>query len=260
MSVIIKYDSGLKKYIHFVQKMDQKLERDSIHNKNIVVILRYMALNSESSVREIANNCLTHVSFLTSERMIQRLFHGRTDRKKKSLGLIEDGIVQKTGDTFSLSFFGLLYAIKLCNFTTCNFNKIAKNYKEMLPYIFGKNEYLSKNKISLKPLIVIADGNPDRLERSIQASIPYQELYNYLNSQIPKMAISEASFRNYVSLWFYTYLLWDNTFNAKMIRKWKKIISTDNELKMWYTGFLFGAREFYSNRFKMTKCFLESVL
>jgi len=260
MNLIIKYDSGLRKYAEFVQKMDKKLERDYDHKENVVTILRYIALNGESSIREIAINCITHVSFLTSDRMVRRLFNGRKDRDKRSPGLIQDGLIKEIDNSVSLSFFGLLYAIKLCNFTPRNLNKIAKNYEKMLPYVFGKNEILSKNKISLKPLEIIADGNPDRLELSMHVPIPYQELYNYLNTQIPRKAVSEALFRNYVSLWFYTHLLWDYTIIKKMNRKWKKIILIDNEIKMWYGNFLSGAMEFYVNRFEITKNFLDKAI
>ena len=86
MSQIIKHDSGLRKYASFVQRMDKKLDRDPNHKENIIAILQYMALYGESSIRDIAENCLTHVSFSVSDRMVRRLFNGRIDRTKKSSG------------------------------------------------------------------------------------------------------------------------------------------------------------------------------
>ena len=260
MNKVIKHDSGLKKYAEFVQKMDKKLERDINHKKYIVLILQYLALNGESTTKNIASNCITHVSFMTSDRMVRRILSGRKDRGKISPGLIQDGIIIENDAMVSLSFFGIMYAIKLCNFNGKNLFKIAKNYEEILPYVFAKNAILSKNKISLIPLKIIADGKPERLNLSMQVSIPYQELYNYLNTFIPEMAISDGSFRNYVSLWFYTYLLWDYTIKKKRKRSWDKIISVDNEIKMWYSSFLLDAQKFYSNRFEITKNFLENIM
>jgi len=196
-----------------------------------------------------------------------RILGGRKDKEKFSAGLIEEKAVKKESinkkeSTFELTLFGLLYTIKLCNFTSKQIYQIAKHYEDTLPYVFDKHEYLKKNKVNLLiPLKILAEGSMSKLERSMQVNIPYQELLNYLNSQYPRSGISENMFRNFISYWFYTYLLWDLIINnKKQLKKWHKIISNDHDIQLWYNALIHGALQFYSERFQITKQFLQRLL
>ena len=244
--------------------MEKKL-RDEKHKRNVVAILKFLALNGKTTAWNITIHSMPKTSIQNADRIVRRILSGRTDREKYSPGLIEDRVVTEEPSNkkefyFELTFFGLLYSIKLCNFTSKELYQVAKNYEDFLPYVFGKHEYLKKNKVSLIPLKIFAEGKMSKLERSMQVNVHYQELFNYLNSQFPRSAISEREFRNYASYWFYSYLLWDFRVNKKMtIKKWHKIISNDYKIGLWYSAMITGALQFYSDRFQTTKQFLQSI-
>lgn len=65
--------------------------------------------------------------------MVRRILSGRKDREKRTPGLIQDCILIEVDTFVSLTFFGLLFAIKHCKFTGKQLLRIAKNHEEMLP-------------------------------------------------------------------------------------------------------------------------------
>lgn len=262
----ITEDAGFLSYQRFVKQIDRTLGNNKKHKENVVRILKYLALHGLSTTWTIGQNSLTKKGN-PADGTTRRILNGRTDRLIKSPGLVQLKAVSslkkedrvESSMHYQLTLYGILYTIKNCNFTDSELYTMAQNYKEMIPYLFDKTEYLEKNGISLKPLKLLCEGNILKLEKSMNVDIPYQEIFNFLSMHYPVKTFSftKSYFVSFIAYWFYTYLMWDMYIEKhQSIKKWRKIVSNDPDIHRFYSDLINKVLLFYKERNER----MESVL
>lgn len=255
-------DSGLKSYHEFVQRIDIRTQKSKKHKKNVKKMLRFLAINGSCTTWDFGKNCFKSHNQKDAERMARRILEGRIDQQKTSPGLIVLGLInnEKGGKTYRLTFYGLLYSLKEIHFTKKELYQVADFHQNLLPYVFDKVDHLRRNNISLKPLRIIAQGNLSELQSSLQIPNPYQIFFLYLVSQHPIKGSTKKEFSNFVSYWFYAYLLWGiNRIQKRGFNKRLKIILNEDEIKIWFCTFVHRALNFYEKINPINENFLRIV-
>nr|NIU02188.1 hypothetical protein [Nitrosopumilaceae archaeon]NIU86450.1 hypothetical protein [Nitrosopumilaceae archaeon]NIV66810.1 hypothetical protein [Nitrosopumilaceae archaeon]NIX62789.1 hypothetical protein [Nitrosopumilaceae archaeon] len=171
-------------------------------------------------------------------------------------------------DQYRLSLHGILYCLDVLDLSDKQIDIMATKYSEILPMVFGKWDYLKgiigKGVYRLK---ILAGGLfMDNIQISSITKFPIYELMTYLNVKYQNNfeQINEEDLANQISYWFYTTLLVPSKLGRTKqrssfeVRQWKKILSSDIDLKRWYYRFVNDAIKFYTNRFKSIKK-LESI-
>ena len=237
------------------------------HHQNVQQLLQVLALIGTSTTWEMTKKKFPNDNSKVreKEKEYRRLLIGRTDRGKHSSGILELGLVVKDGkilrhpvsDRYRLSLHGILYCIHTLNFTKNELDLIAENYSHVLPKVFGKWEYLksiigddvykiqilSRGLLLDNPLIVKNSNNP-LYELMSFIHIKYRRYFEF---------ITEEGLADQISLWFYTYFLYDSS-STKLkkvqlgIRKLQKVLNNDSEIKEWYMDFVRDADKYYSER------------
>jgi hypothetical protein len=188
--------------------------------------------------------------------MSRRILEGRKDKGKMSPGLRELGIViikhPKKNGVYQLTSFGLLYSIKKCHFSKNEFYQIAKNNKHIFPKIFKNTKYFERNKIPLKILETISDGKLGELNEQTISNIPYYEIMSYLR-MFENEKMGQVRFGDFVSLWFYTYLLlFLSGKKSKTVSiAWRLTIIENKDTLKWYSRFLKDVITFHNYRQKI---------
>ncbi len=260
----IKENQGYVNYTQFVSILDAKLDHDPIHRSFIVAMLKHLYLNGPESCWGFGQNCFKKYNDRVGDNMARRILEGRIDRKNKnSPGLVELGLVSyvKTRHgtinkkLYKLSIFGLLYSIKVCKFTSSELYHVSEKNQFLLPLIFEKIWYLKRNNISLKPLEIIASGKINNLDDAFVSKLPYYEIMNFLIIIYAKHLITQEDFTNFITFWFYTYLIWNlsNPDSSQISNKWQKIMRDNREIRTWFykTGIII--RHFYKQRFEIVE-------
>jgi hypothetical protein len=245
----------------------------SKHQENVQRLLEILALNGSLTTWGMAKSHLSDNTnaVRTKEKEYRRLLVGRKDRGKKTIGVVDVGLVVKDGknflrgpsDLYRLSLHGLLYCLDVLDFTNKQVDTIASNYAHVLPYVFGKWEYLrSIIGNDVYRLKILASGLfLDNVKVTKISKFPIYEILTYVSVKYQNNFeyINEKDLANQISYWFYTHLLLPSKPIHKTkeshieIRTWKKLFSDDEELKKWYYSFLDEAITFYEERFKMVK-------
>jgi len=122
------------------------------HQENVQRLLEILALYGANTTWGIAKIRLgdDRSMIRTREKEFRRLLIGRSDRGKKSQGLLDVGLVVKdeTGSNvqhyskYRLSLHGILYCLDVFDFANQEIDIIAKKYSKILPKVFGKWDYL----------------------------------------------------------------------------------------------------------------------
>jgi len=201
----------------------------------------------------------------TREKEFRRLLIGRTDRAKRSPGLVDVGLavkdraVYKTGlsSRYRLSLHGILYCLDVFDLTNKEMDIIATKYSKVLPKVFGKWDYL-KSEIGddVYKLRILAKGLTLDNPQVARPDVPLYELMSFIAVKYRKNFenIPEHLLAEQISFWFYTNLLYspDFRYNKKKenvgTRKLKAIFKGDKELKKWYMDFVQEAKIFYRTR------------
>ena len=140
---------------------------------------------------------------------------------------------------------------------------MAEKYSKVLPYVFGKWNYLKENiGNEVYRLKNLAGGLfMDNIQISKISNFPVYELMTYLNVKYQNNfeQIDEMDLANQISIWFYTNLLVPSKFrsfgkkSSLEVKQWKKIIRYDDNLKKWYYDYVDEAIQFYNKRFNKLK-------
>ena len=240
------------------------------HQQNVQNLLQILFLQGTSTTWDMAKTKhLNDVSATrTKEKEYRRLLIGRTDRGKHSPGIIDLGLVIKDGkkykrgipsDQYRLSIHGILYCLDVLNLNYNDIDKMATKYANVVPKIFGKWEYLRtiigddvyKIKILSKGLLL------DTPSISKKQNGPLYELMSYINIKYRNFfeSISEEALAEQISLWFYTYLLYQRkeSRNKKLVgvQKLQHIFERDEKLREWYLKYFKEAEKYYNERIKI---------
>jgi hypothetical protein len=237
------------------------------HHSNVQKMLEILALYGPLTTWGMAKVILQNETsgIRTKEKEYRRLLKGRKDRGKHSPGVLDVGLVVVDGknysrgpsDVYRLSLHGILYCLDVLDFTNKEIDTMAKNYSNVLPWVFGKWEYLKSiidndvyrlknlaNGIFLDNIQVTKMSKFPVFELLTYLSIKYQEYFEY---------IEEDKLADQISCWFYTHLLISSGSKSSIDdSKWKRILA-DKEIKGWYYGFVNEAVKFYQDRFLIIK-------
>ena len=252
-------------YKTFLDKINDKVINNQ-YKENKIKIIKYLAKKGSSSTWDIGKT-FQKAAKDSGENYARRIILGRKSRGKEIPGLIDLGIIDKIklddgGVNYHLSVYGLLFAIKLFDFSTKEWKSLAKNNSDTFPVIFDKIDYLQKNKIDLNILKIIAEGNFSKITRSITENLFYSEMLNILLKDFPiRFSVSKEMFSAFVSYWFYTYLYYDMVIQKKQPRqKWIDLIKNEWKLYEWYRLEIFNAFEYYSKNHKDSESIMCSML
>lgn len=263
------WNKSVEDYQEFLKRADARIKMNAEHGQNIKRILRFLAFrNKTATTWDFRRECFSKFRDKEGETMARRILCGRTDRGKRSVGLVDLGIVSKIIDksdpsssaSYELTLYGLLYAIRVCDFSNKELFKVARNHPEMIPYVFGKADYLESKHVNLEPLRIIANGEIRRFESSMLTSIPYHDLLSFLLTEyLERWLMPQDQFVNFISLWFYTYLMLASAKkNRTVSKKWAEVMWSDDEIVLWYGAFMSQASEFYEKRSNHIRALLKS--
>ena len=242
------------------------------HHENVQKMLEILALNGSLTTWGMAKTHLDDSSSIRSkEKDYRRLLVGRMARGKHTLGLMDVGLVVKYGkshlkgpaDLYRLSLHGILYCLDVMDLTNKEVDKMALNYSKVLPWVFGKWDYLKSHiENGVYRLRNLAAGLfMDNIQITKIVNFPVYELMTYLNVKYQNNfeQINEEDLANQISYWFYTTLLVptrlssDNKRSSLETKQWRKVINGDKELQKWYYDFVDEAITFYNTRFQQIK-------
>ena len=177
---------------------------------------------------------------------------GRTDRKRRSGGILDIGLVIRDKNAkpyakYSLSLYGILYCIDVLQPDKKDVDRMAANYSHLLPRIFGRWEDV---KSILGPdaynLQILSKGLYLNNPKMAHADNPLYELMSHIHIKYRRNieSISEHNLAEQISYWFYTYLLYQHP------KKLKKILNKDGQLLSWYMDFFKQAKDYYVQRLR----------
>ena len=243
------------------------------HHQNVQQLLQVLALFGTSTTWEMTKKRFPNDNSKVreKEKEYRRLLVGRTDRGKHSSGILEFGLIVKDGkvlrhpvsDKYRLSIHGILYCINVLNLTKKEIDIVAEKYADILPKVFGKWEFLksaigdgvykinilSKGLLLDNPLVVKNLNNP------------LYELMSYIHIKYRRYfeSIPEKDLADQVSLWFYTYFLYDSSESVGSkkimpgIKKLQKVLNSDPDLYEWYMKFVKETDQYYKERVSTIK-------
>jgi len=238
------------------------------HHYNVQKMLEILALHGPLTTWGIAKIVLHNETsgIRTKEKEYRRLLKGRKDREKHSPGVLDVGLVVVEGknqdralsDVYRLSVHGMLYCLDVLELTNKEIDIMAKHYSHVLPWVFGKWEYL-KSIVGndVYQLKTLAGGIfLDNIQVTKLSKFPVFELLAYLSIKYQENfeSIEEKKLAEQLSCWFYTHLFLSPEPKSKTTESSKlKKIFEDKEIKNWYYKFVKESIEFYENRFAIIK-------
>lgn len=237
------------------------------HHSNVQKMLEILALHGPLTTWGMAKVVLHNETsgIRTKEKEYRRLLKGRKDRGKHSPGVLDVGLVLVAGknydrapsDLYRLSVHGILYCLDVLDLTNKEIDAMAKHYADILPWIFGKWEYLkSIMGNDVYKLKTLASGIfLDNIQVTKLSKFPVFELLTYLSIKYQEYfeSIEEAKLAEELSCWFYTHLFLPSGPKAKLDDSKMKKIFDDRSIKNWYYGFVNESIDFYQDRFKIIK-------
>jgi len=238
------------------------------HHSNVQKMLEILALHGPLTTWGIAKIVLHNETsgIRTKEKEYRRLLKGRKDRGRHSLGVLDVGLVVVEGknhdrapsDVYRLSIHGILYCLDVLELTNKEIDTMAKHYSHVLPWIFGKWEYL-KSIVGndVYRLKTLANGIfLDNIQVTKLSKFPVFELLTYLSIKYLGHfeSIAEKKLAEQLSCWFYTHFFLPSGAKSTTVENSKlKKIFEDKEIKSWYYGFVKESIKFYEDRFTIIK-------
>lgn len=258
-------NSGFNKYKKFIEDIE-KGASFSRYGKNKLKVMSLLAIHGLSSTWQIGQLAFPSLERDRSENIARQIFDGKIYRGKRTQGLVSYKIAFKKKEnkdisaTYGLTLFGLLYTIKNHNFTDDQLFSIATNNVNLLPNIFKYANYLKSNNISLKPLQLISRGNFLDLNRSIKSDLFYTEMFNFLLSELPvKFNLSEGMFKNFIALWYFTFLHYYFLDRGLSSLDWIKLIKRNNDLLSWYNSIAKPTFDFFRKTHKNSEFIMSKI-
>jgi len=241
------------------------------HHENVQKMLHILAIHGALTTWGMAKSHLANdiVGIRVKEKEYRRLLVGRRERGKRTLGVLDVGLVVKDGksklrgesDLYRLSLHGILYCLDVLELTQKEIDTMALKYSDVLPWIFGRWDYL-KSYIGDKvyQIRILANGMfLDNVQITKVSKFPIYEIMTYISVKYQNNyeQIEEKDLADQISFWFYTHLLIPTKLGSLStsvdLKKWNKIFSGDNELKKWFFDFLDETIKFYQDRFTTIK-------
>lgn len=242
------------------------------HHENIQRMLHVLAINGPQTTWGMAKVELANdtAKIRSREKQYRKFLVGRDDRGKHSMGVLETGLVVIDGKSrlkapaniYRLSIHGILYCLDVLDLTNKEIDMMAEKYTDVVPWIFGKWEYLKKTiGNEVYRLRLLAKGLfLDNIQTAKISKIPVYEILTYLSTKYLDNFehIEEADLAEQISCWYYTQLLISKNPQKKRssleYQQWYKLITKgDRDLKLWYQSFLDEVTDFYEKRFKIVK-------
>lgn len=241
------------------------------HQQNVRTLLELMSKNPPMTTWDLAKIEIPNdVSKLRErEKIYRRLLIGRQDKGKHSSGILDLGLAIKDGksfktgvaDKYRLSLYGVLYCIDVLNLTNSEIDRIAENYSQVLPRVFGKWKFLKlKMEDKIYSIKLLASGLlADNPQIQVQSGIPFYELMSYLHIKYQKNfeQISEINLSEQISFWFYVNLLYSplqkNNSKNLGISGLMPIFDDDHELRKWFSVFFKESKKYYHERYSILR-------
>ncbi len=243
------------------------------HHENVQRMLHVLAVNGPLTTWGMAkvelSNDISKVR--VKEKQYRKLLLGRDDRGRHSPGVLDIGLVVIDGKSklkapaniYRLSLHGILYCLDVLDLTNKEIDKMATNYSNVLPWVFGKWDYL-KSVIGddVYRIRLLAKGRLlDNTQTTKVSKFPVYEVLTYLASKYQNYFeyIEEKDLADQLSYWYYTHLLVPSQIKRRRevseANTWQKLFKkgVDPQLKEWYQGFLDEVIQFYEDRFSIVK-------
>ena len=225
------------------------------HGDNVHELLHTLFVHGTSTTWDMAKTTFRKTHWIRrQDKIYRRLLVGRSDRGKRSDGIIDLGLVvgEKTRSyyRYRLSLYGILYCIDAMDPDKKDYDKMASHYSPLLPRIFGNwgrtKRVLGEDAYNLR---VLAQGIYLNNINFARPGNPLYELMMYLHTKYSKNfeSISEHDLSEQISYWFYTFLLYSAP------KKLTRILSSDGDLYKWYMSFFREAKAFYAQRLRNIK-------
>jgi hypothetical protein len=242
------------------------------HHENIQRMLHVLAIHGPQTTWGMAKVALSNDTskIRSKEKQYRKFLVGRDDRGRHSMGVLEIGLVVIDGKSrlkapaniYRLSIHGILYCLDVLDLTNKEIDMMAEKYKDVVPWVFGKWEYLKKTiGNEIYRLRLLAKGLfLDNIQTAKISKIPVYEILTYLSIKYLDNFehIEEIDLAEQISCWYYTQLLILKNPQKKKssleYQQWYKLITRgDLDLKTWYQSFLDEVTDFYEKRFKIVK-------
>lgn len=241
------------------------------HHENVQKMLHILATNGSLTTWGMAKSHLADdiSGIRIKEKQYRRLLVGRRERGKRTLGALDVGLVVKDGKSnlrgesnlYRLSLHGVLYCLDVLDLTQKEVDALASKYSHVLPWVFGKWDYLKLfvgDKVY--QIKILASGMfLDNVQITKVSKFPVYEIMTYISVKYQNYyeQIEEKDLADQISFWFYTHLLIPTKLGSSNtlidLKKWNKIFVGDNELKKWYFDFLDETIKFYQDRLTTIK-------
>lgn len=225
----------------------------SKHQQNVHELLRILLVRGASTTWDMAKTVKYSVSGVREqEKSYRRLLVGRTDRKRRSGGILDIGLAIREKHAgpyakYRLSLYGILYCIDVFHPSTRDLDETAARYALLLPRIFGRWEdvksTLGHDAYNLQ---ILSKGLYLNNPKMAHSDNPLYELMSYIHIKYRRYteSISEPDLAEQMSYWFYTYLLYLHP------EKLKKVLDSDEEMSRWYADFFNQAKDYYTQRLR----------
>jgi hypothetical protein len=271
---------NLQSYLKYTRPTAKRLFGDfsfrkknvSKHQENVQKMLEVLALKGTMTTWDMAKELqgMDLQSIRSKEKEFRRILIGRRDRGKKTSGVLDVGLVLKAGqrqkkaiaNLYRLSLHGILYCLDVLEFSNKEIDKMASNYKKILPHVFGKWDYLkSILGNDIYRLKLLAGGfSMDNIQLASVSSLPIYEITSFINTKYSDYyeSINEKDLADQISYWFFTILLIPTRLGSKQdsfetVTKWKNIFKNDQKLKKWYFNFVNEVTKHYRDKFSLIK-------
>lgn len=263
---LMSYKFYLRPAIHKIYSYSTRLPSRTIHQASVHELLYTLFVHGTSTTWEMARARHSAINEIrTQEKAYRRLLVGRTDRKKRSNGIIDLGLVVPAEPAprigggegprpyarYRLSLYGILYCMDAFEPEKKDIDAAASAYEEHLPRVFGRWRDLKR--VAGKRvycLDVLAKGLYLNNPSVADDGSPIYELMSFLHVIYNRKfeSISEYDLAEQISYWFYTFL-WHSGGPVML----KKVLDVDQGLRAWYWDFFKRAKKYYGDRLRAMK-------
>lgn len=233
-------------------------------SRNFAIIIRALAEKGTCTIKDIANNDYfgDKIMLKDPEDTFGRVING--NKTDNSIGLIEKRLVQNSNSNknkrpakYRLTLFGVFYAIHIFSsyylkkHLDVEFDKedepfevskndpvyrpektildtIAKNYLDLLPLIFGKWDFLTKELRSRVNVLVDFAHDP-----FFSFNFGDKIIYNTRPLTMKKWKSKQGIYADEITLWFYSYFL-----ERLLPKEFMRFISKDEQIYRWYKKYI----------------------
>ena len=249
-SNLMSYKLYVRPKMHRLYGSDVRASK-SKHQQNVHDLLHVLFIHGINSTWNMAKlNTHRRFGVREQEKIYRRLLVGRADKRKRSDGVLDNGLVfreidSKTFAKYRLTLFGILYCIEVLQPSKTEYDKMATQYSFLVPKIFGRwEEIKSILGDDVYNLLILSKGIYLNNLQMAHSENPLYELMSYVHIKYSRNfeSMIEDDLADQISYWFYTYLLHVHP------EKLKKILNSDGNLSQWYKEYFSDAKKYYAQR------------